>query len=739
MDISEYSKRCLADQPPPCADACPLGLDILDLIGKLKSGLIGAAAKLYRSQAVFPGLVSALCPEPCREACDRRDSGGSIRLKNLESFLWRELSSRPVPAYFVPPQNKRIVIVGAGPVGLAAAVKLAGRGFAVELSDRRDRPGGRLLLSAEPWPAAALENELRAVSKFLELRLNTEITALAGREFDAALITVPGLAHLTGPGVLVAPEPADGEGPAGLMRSLRLGVEWSYRLESQAKVGRVEEPPGRPRFRPFRRESSIASAASSSLPDDPGQITADAARAEAARCLVCSCRNCLEACDVLRATAAEPKRVFLNVAGTVNKLTFTKKAALRPILACRQCGGCDSVCPAGLNFRQMYQEARAQLRRDGQLPTAAHDFWLADQAMASGPDAAFYEGPQQPEWLFFPGCQLGASDPAYVHQAYGWLDSVFPGRTALLTGCCGAPSLWAGDRAGFETALDEIQSRWKAAGRPRLVLSCPTCRELVRRERPEMESVSLWSLMERHFNRRGTADQSQPLAVFDPCASRFDPEAQNAIRSILAGLGRKFQERSADAADCCGYGGLAGAAGPKMAAGLAALIGPAPDGMAYLTYCANCRDRLAAAGHGALHLLDVLFVPDPLRARRPPPHLSQRRVNRRQLKLDRVGSAGEGAPGPAAPAIRLDIPSELAARLDAAIIPAEDLEAAIAQAEAPGGAWIGHPDGSRTAHLALGPLTYWARYRVTEDGRYALLAAWRHKMRVREGAEHGGR
>ena len=48
------------------------------------------------------------------------------------------------------------------------------------------------------------------------------------------------------------------------------------------------------------------------------------------------------------------------------------------------------------------------------------------------------------EYVFFPGCQLGASDPRYVEKAYASLAEEAGLSCGLILSCCGIPARWAG-------------------------------------------------------------------------------------------------------------------------------------------------------------------------------------------------------------------------------------------------------------------------------------------------------
>ncbi|MDR0842135.1 MAG: hypothetical protein LBP68_01795, partial [Acidobacteriota bacterium] len=71
QEIASYASGCLRDIPPPCSCACPFGLDVRDLVPKVRKGRYGSIWRTYRDAVLFPSIVSTLCPAPCRKACVR--------------------------------------------------------------------------------------------------------------------------------------------------------------------------------------------------------------------------------------------------------------------------------------------------------------------------------------------------------------------------------------------------------------------------------------------------------------------------------------------------------------------------------------------------------------------------------------------------------------------------------------------------------------------------------------------
>src|SRR5690554_4669897 len=82
--LNDLVVDCLQFERAFCVAECPFDIDVPDFIGKLQQGHFNAAYKAYQNAVGFPGIVSSLCHEPCKEVCPLKDNGGSISLKLLE-------------------------------------------------------------------------------------------------------------------------------------------------------------------------------------------------------------------------------------------------------------------------------------------------------------------------------------------------------------------------------------------------------------------------------------------------------------------------------------------------------------------------------------------------------------------------------------------------------------------------------------------------------------------------------
>jgi hypothetical protein len=330
-------------------------------------------------------------------------------------------------------------------------------------------------------------------------------------------------------------------------------------------------------------------------------------------------------------------------------------------------------------------------------------------------------------------------------------------KTSLFVRCCGVPAVWAGERKLWEAEFAAIRKTWEGLGRPTLVLACPTCRLTFETYLPEIPTEMLYDLLapktagdsgsEAGMTLPGEADSfvipaSEPesphgtYAVFDPCASRAFPDAQESVRRLAAGLGFRLTPLPDERAEalCCGYGGHSAVANPEYTRYVSASRAAA-SAVPYIAYCANCRDILRASGKRVIHILDaVLDLGDGqdmdararARADREPPTVTERQENRRRLK--RALTKGTGKP--ARPKIRLTIPEDLRGQISREFILESDLASVVAHCEKTGMKTDIAGTDLSAGCLKIGHATYWVEYRRTGRNAYELTRAYQHRMEI---------
>ena len=355
--------------------------------------------------------------------------------------------------------------------GLACALKLAARKYDVTVYEKRAAPGGTLggLLPEDVY-LAEFQNEFKHVS--YRLITSEEIVQLDEIKADAVYVATGAGGRTFGlqdemdlnslgtrePGVFLG----GGVIGANPVEAIEHGVRVSNSIEKYLKVGLMDGVPETYLKSPVVEEYY-------KLPVPAGEVSEisaveigrEQAISNAARCLKCDCSLCGASCDLMKKFKKTPKRIIQDVMTSLRPVEqFSKRVASRLINTCNQCGLCATVCPENNDLEDCLLQARRFLHRDGAMPAAYHDFWMRDMAFAnSGPAYALIspEAGTRCRQLYFPGCQLGASEPNYVLKSYEFLKETHE-STSLLLGCCGVPADWAGNEPLRESVTKEHPS-----------------------------------------------------------------------------------------------------------------------------------------------------------------------------------------------------------------------------------------------------------------------------------------
>ncbi len=137
--------RCYFCHDAPCITACPTSIDIPLFIRQILTGTPEAAAKTIWSQNILGGICARVCPTEtlCEEKCVRETAEGKpVEIGRLQRFATDLAMRQPHPFARAPDTGHRVAVVGAGPAGLACAHRLAMKGHAVTVYERRAKPGG---------------------------------------------------------------------------------------------------------------------------------------------------------------------------------------------------------------------------------------------------------------------------------------------------------------------------------------------------------------------------------------------------------------------------------------------------------------------------------------------------------------------------------------------------------------------------------------------------------------------
>ncbi|MFH0803363.1 MAG: NAD(P)-dependent oxidoreductase [bacterium] len=164
------ANRCILCNDPPCNQGCPAGVDVKGFIRALRSQNFRSGIRIIREKNILGGVCARVCPQEalCEKSCSSSDLAEPIAIGELQRFLMDTEVKQGFKSLPVEPSNgKKVAVIGAGPSGLAAASRLACRGYEVVIFEKEERPGGLLRYGIPPYrlPREILDGEIELVAR----------------------------------------------------------------------------------------------------------------------------------------------------------------------------------------------------------------------------------------------------------------------------------------------------------------------------------------------------------------------------------------------------------------------------------------------------------------------------------------------------------------------------------------------------------------------------------------------
>ncbi len=206
--LRQQGARCMDCGVPFCqtgklisgmASGCPVNNLIPEWNDLVYRGLWREALERLHLTNNFPEFTGRVCPAPCEGSCVLGLNSPPVTIKTLENAI----IDKGFESGWVVPQpppvrsGRKVVVIGSGPAGLAAAAQLNVAGHSVTVLERADRPGGLLMYGIPNMKLDKREVVLRRIElleregvKFLcnaNVGENVEANLLR-RDFDAVLL-----------------------------------------------------------------------------------------------------------------------------------------------------------------------------------------------------------------------------------------------------------------------------------------------------------------------------------------------------------------------------------------------------------------------------------------------------------------------------------------------------------------------------------------------------------------------
>lgn len=762
--LRQVETLCVQEEPPACSTACPLHLDIRKFTALIRDGKMAEAYTLYAKTIPFAPIIARTCSAPCQQVCKRKALGGSVQIAELENTIAALANKATKPPFMLPKKTGKVAIVGASLRGLAAANDLARKGYGVTVLEACSKAGGSLRhFSEEILPAEVLKKELDCLQELkVKFQYDTVVDAASANGIANLFAEDYGAVYFACKSYL--DKEADSEtlltsqknvvaGRRG--RRLQQGTSTIYdlfdgrsaattidRLMQKVSVSAGREKEGSYSSLLYTNLEEISSL--SPVKGAKNSFTEVQAAEEAARCIQCECMECVKKCGFLQQYNGSPRRYVREVYNNLS-IAMGNHDANGMINSCALCGQCEAICPNGLDLAQVFLVARQRMVNTGKMPQSAHEFALLD--MEYSLSGQFYLAKHQPnkkmsKRIFFPGCQLAASEPALVEAVYEQLceEGI---ETGLWLACCGIIAKWSGNLAKLAEVKIKLLEDWEKLGKPVVVAACPSC-ALTLRQEYGIETQFIGEALLSFSADRKSKNFPEKMRLHHACGARYDDETQNMVKKLATQAGIQLVTTGPEEeSPCCGYGGLVPFVNKNTAEKVTQKALQQMDcfsqegDMPYLTYCVNCRDRFLSAGKESMHLLEILF-PQLKGLNRRNPTWSQRQDNRTNLRQQLLWKHWKEKTKRSR-RMKLFMNDELADKMENIHILNSDIQSAIEQAEKENSKFADPKTGHYITQYRPANVSFWVEYFPENDG-YRVFNAYSHRMTavVTGRAENGG-
>ncbi|MCG8017585.1 MAG: NAD(P)-binding protein [Candidatus Thiodiazotropha sp. 'RUGA'] len=185
------------DRLPPCNNACPAGENIQAWLYHAEEGRYEQAWREIMKNNPFPAVMGRVCYHPCEKACNRVHLDDAVGINSVERFLGDQALREGWQVSPGEDSGKRVMVVGAGPAGLACAYHLRSLGHQVTVYEASAQAGGMVRYGIPKYrmPREKLKAEIRRIEEMgVEIVLNTRIDDIQSFQqangFDAVFLAI---------------------------------------------------------------------------------------------------------------------------------------------------------------------------------------------------------------------------------------------------------------------------------------------------------------------------------------------------------------------------------------------------------------------------------------------------------------------------------------------------------------------------------------------------------------------
>ena len=169
---------------PPCQKACPIRQDARGYVALIAKDKFREALELIREVNPLPAVCGFICHHPCEEACLRENVDHPVPIRLLKRFVAEYEREGIRRKRRVKKKPQKVLVIGSGPAGLAAANDLSLLGYGVTIYEALPVLGGMLSVGIPAYrlPRDILNMEIEGIRQLgVEMKTN-HLFSLDGNE-----------------------------------------------------------------------------------------------------------------------------------------------------------------------------------------------------------------------------------------------------------------------------------------------------------------------------------------------------------------------------------------------------------------------------------------------------------------------------------------------------------------------------------------------------------------------------